>query len=104
MTDEARVHDQERAEPRNPEPQFIIAHDGKYYLTQSVWEYDPRHPAITEEQQIGIGIWSHDGTVWFILENFMYNPDEPCFRKATWRFETVELGVFGEICAEFSQL
>ena len=56
------------------------------------------------EQQIGIGIWSHDGTVWFILENFMYNPDEPCFRKATWRFETVELGVFGEICAEFSQL
>ena len=55
MTDEARVHDQERAEPRNPEPQFIIAHDGKYYLTQSVWEYDPRHPAITEEQQIGIG-------------------------------------------------
>ncbi len=55
MTDEAEAHDSAEPGSGKPEPQFIIAHDGKYYLTRSVWEYDPRHPSITREQQIGVG-------------------------------------------------
>lgn len=35
-------------------PRFILRAGDKYYLTLAVWEYDPHHPDITEEQRRGV--------------------------------------------------
>ena len=35
-------------------PQFIVAVDGKYYLTLAVWEFDPDQHHLTPDQREGV--------------------------------------------------
>lgn len=35
-------------------PQFIIASNGKYYLTTGVWEFDPNKTNLSDTQKLGV--------------------------------------------------
>lgn len=35
-------------------PTFVLKHEGKYYVTAAVLEYDPKHPNMTKEQEAGV--------------------------------------------------
>ena len=35
-------------------PQFIVASNGKFYLTTGVWEYDPGKTDLTDAQRLGV--------------------------------------------------
>lgn len=38
------------------EPQFIVEHEGKYYVSLAVLEFDPKHPKLKEVHRKGIAL------------------------------------------------
>ena len=54
MSDDAGRAGPPGQEPAAAHPQFLIAHDGKFYLTTGVLAYDPAFKGITDAQRLGV--------------------------------------------------